>query len=163
MKPAVVSTRNCVTIPLGKNLRKRHPYVVRVVPNDVTGPLALHDRRGTCAKLCHLNAGVLEQIQLLLGHISFLATDRYLACKAESGDLCKAKGDRYRSLNLTDRARTIRREHEYRFAMWPIRRRLPGGVARAAVKRRDFIKRLNIFAEKAEAGFEAVEHDLKLG
>ena len=43
--------------------------------------LAPHDFRRTCAKLCHLNGGELEQIQLLLGHVSILTTERYLGCK----------------------------------------------------------------------------------
>jgi hypothetical protein len=43
--------------------------------------LAPHDLRRTCAKLCHVNAGELEQIQFLLGHISVLTTERYLGCK----------------------------------------------------------------------------------
>src|SRR5437016_4585414 len=32
--------------------------------------LAPHDLRRTCAKLCHVNGGELEQIQFLLGHVS---------------------------------------------------------------------------------------------
>jgi site-specific recombinase XerD len=43
--------------------------------------LAPHDLRRTCAKLCHLNGGELEQIQFLLGHVSVLTTERYLGCK----------------------------------------------------------------------------------
>jgi hypothetical protein len=35
----------------------------------------------TCAKLCHVNGGELEQIQFLLGHASVLTTERYLGCK----------------------------------------------------------------------------------
>jgi hypothetical protein len=35
----------------------------------------------TCAKLCHVNDGELEQIQFLLGHVSVLTTERYLGCK----------------------------------------------------------------------------------
>jgi site-specific recombinase XerD len=34
--------------------------------------LAPHDLRRTCAKLCHVNGGELEQIQFLLGHVSVL-------------------------------------------------------------------------------------------
>ena len=37
--------------------------------------------RRTCAKLCHMNGGELEQIQFLLGHVSVLTTERYLGCK----------------------------------------------------------------------------------
>jgi integrase len=43
--------------------------------------LALHDLRRTCARLCHLSGGELEQIQFLLGHVSVQTTDRYLGCK----------------------------------------------------------------------------------
>ncbi len=43
--------------------------------------LAAHDLRRTCAKLCHVNGGELEQIQFLLGHASVLTTERYLGCK----------------------------------------------------------------------------------
>ena len=40
-----------------------------------------HDLRRTCAKLCHVNGGELEQIQFLLGHASVLTTERELGCK----------------------------------------------------------------------------------
>ena len=43
--------------------------------------LASHDLRRTCAKLCHVNGGELEQIQFLLGPVSVLTTERYLGCK----------------------------------------------------------------------------------
>src|SRR5882762_4537242 len=43
--------------------------------------LAPHDLRRTCAKLCHVNGGELEQIQFLLGHASVLTTERYIGCK----------------------------------------------------------------------------------
>ena len=43
--------------------------------------LARHDLRRTCAKLCHMNGGELEQIQFLLGHVSVLTTERYLGSK----------------------------------------------------------------------------------
>ena len=43
--------------------------------------LAPHDLRRTCARLCHLAAGELDQIQFLLGHVSIQTTDRYLGCK----------------------------------------------------------------------------------
>ena len=43
--------------------------------------LAPHYLRRTCAKLCHVNGGELEQIQFLLGHASVLTTERYLGCK----------------------------------------------------------------------------------
>jgi site-specific recombinase XerD len=45
--------------------------------------LAPHDLRRTCARLCHLAGGELEQIQFLLGHASVQTTERYLGCKQE--------------------------------------------------------------------------------
>jgi hypothetical protein len=43
--------------------------------------LAPHDSRRTCARLCHLAGGELEQIQFLLGHASVQTTEHYLGCK----------------------------------------------------------------------------------
>ncbi len=43
--------------------------------------LAPHDLRRTCARLCHLAGGELDQIQFLLGHVSIETTERYLGCK----------------------------------------------------------------------------------
>ena len=44
--------------------------------------LAPHDLRRTCARLCHLAGGELDQIQFLLGHVSSIqTTERYLGCK----------------------------------------------------------------------------------
>jgi integrase len=43
--------------------------------------LAPHDLRRTCARLCHLAGGELDQIQFLLGHVSVQTTERYLGCK----------------------------------------------------------------------------------
>jgi integrase len=45
--------------------------------------LAPHDLRRTCARLCHLACGQLDQIQFLLGHVSIQTTERYLGCKQE--------------------------------------------------------------------------------
>jgi integrase len=43
--------------------------------------LAPHDLRRTCARLCHLAGGELDQIQFLLGHVSIQTTEqRYLGC-----------------------------------------------------------------------------------
>lgn len=43
--------------------------------------LARHDLHRTCARLCHLAGGELEQIQFLLGHASVQTTEHYLGCK----------------------------------------------------------------------------------
>jgi integrase len=43
--------------------------------------LAPHDLRRTCARLCHQARGELEQIQVLLGHVSIETTERNLGCK----------------------------------------------------------------------------------
>jgi len=43
--------------------------------------LAPHDLRRTCARLCYLAGGELDQIQFLLGHVSTQTTERYLGCK----------------------------------------------------------------------------------
>jgi integrase len=45
------------------------------------GKLAPHDMRRTCARLCHLVGGEIEQIQFLLGHVSVQTTEKYLGCK----------------------------------------------------------------------------------
>jgi len=43
--------------------------------------LAPHDLRRSCARLCHVSGGELEQIQFLLGHVSVQTTEKYLGCK----------------------------------------------------------------------------------
>ena len=43
--------------------------------------LAPHDLRRTCAKLCHVAGGELEQIQFLLGHVSIQTTEHSLGCR----------------------------------------------------------------------------------
>jgi integrase len=43
--------------------------------------LVPHDLRRTCARLSHLASGELDQIQVLLGHVSIQTTERYLGCK----------------------------------------------------------------------------------
>jgi integrase len=45
--------------------------------------LSPHDLRRTCAQLCRLAGGALEQIQLLLGHASVQTTERYLGTRQE--------------------------------------------------------------------------------
>jgi integrase/recombinase XerD len=52
--------------------------VMRYAKATDLGKLAPHDLRRTCAKLCRKAGGELEQIQLLLGHASIQATERYL-------------------------------------------------------------------------------------
>jgi len=47
--------------------------------------IAPHDLRRTCARLCHISGGELEQIQFLLGHVSVQTTERYLGCKQNLG------------------------------------------------------------------------------
>ena len=47
--------------------------------------LAPHDLRRTCAKLCHVNGGELEQIQFLLGHASSLDDRAIPRLQAEPG------------------------------------------------------------------------------
>jgi site-specific recombinase XerD len=48
--------------------------------------VAPHDLRRTCARLCHVAGGDLEQIQFLLGHVSVQTTERYLGCKQKIKD-----------------------------------------------------------------------------
>ena len=48
--------------------------------------LAPHDLRRTCARLCHLAGGELDQIRFLLGHVSIQTTERYLGCKQKLRD-----------------------------------------------------------------------------
>jgi hypothetical protein len=55
--------------------------VRRVAERMLLDHLAPHDLRRTCARLCHVNGGELEQIQFLLGHVSVLTPERYLGCK----------------------------------------------------------------------------------
>jgi integrase len=62
------------------------PKVLWEVVKDAAGQagiekLAPHDLRRTCARLCHLAGGELDQIQFLLGHVSIQTTERYLGCK----------------------------------------------------------------------------------
>jgi len=55
--------------------------------------IAPHDCRRSCAKLCRAAGGELEQIQLLLGHVSVQTTERYLGTKQ---DLMNAPNDAIR-------------------------------------------------------------------
>jgi site-specific recombinase XerD len=52
--------------------------------------IARHELRRSCAKMCRVAGGELEQIQLLLGHSSAQATERYLGTKQ---DLVHAPND----------------------------------------------------------------------
>jgi len=71
-------------------------YVVRRCAQRIQlDHVAPHDLRRTCAKLCHVNGGELEQIQFLLGHASVLTTERYLGCKQ---NLEEPVNDRFGSL-----------------------------------------------------------------
>jgi site-specific recombinase XerD len=45
------------------------------------GNISPHDLRRSCARLCHVAGGELEQIQFLLGHVSVQTTEQYLGCK----------------------------------------------------------------------------------
>ena len=45
--------------------------------------LAPHDLRRTCARLCHLAGGELDQIRFLLGHVSIQTTERYLGANSD--------------------------------------------------------------------------------
>jgi site-specific recombinase XerD len=48
--------------------------------------LAPHDLRRSCARLCHVAGGELEQIQFLLGHVSVQTTEKYLGCRQRLRD-----------------------------------------------------------------------------
>ena len=52
--------------------------VDRYATSSGLGPLAPHDLRRTCAKLCRKGGGNVEQIAFLLGHSSIQTTERYL-------------------------------------------------------------------------------------
>jgi integrase len=57
------------------------PTWVKAAARAGIDKLAPHDLRRTCARLCHLAGGELDQIQFLLGHVSIQTTERYLGCK----------------------------------------------------------------------------------
>jgi integrase len=62
---------------------------------------APHDLRRSCARLCHLYGGELEQIQFLLGHSSVQTTERYIGCKQ---NLREAVNDRFEISMVRDAA-----------------------------------------------------------
>jgi site-specific recombinase XerD len=64
--------------------------------------LAPHDLRRTCARLCHLAGGELEQIQFLLGHASVQTTERYLGCKQKFASIKDAGGKGFTIVPLDD-------------------------------------------------------------
>jgi len=76
--------------------------------------IAPHDLRRTCAKLCHVNGGELEQIQFLHGHLSVLTTERYLGCKQNLEE------------PANDRFRVSLRIQAGRFTLRPVYINLPG-------------------------------------
>jgi hypothetical protein len=51
------------------------------IPRSASSRCWRYVLRRTCARLCHLASGELDQIQFLLGHVSIQTTERYLACK----------------------------------------------------------------------------------
>jgi site-specific recombinase XerD len=46
----------------------------------------MRHRRSSCARLCHVAGGELEQIQFLLGHVSVQTAERYLGSKQKIKD-----------------------------------------------------------------------------
>jgi integrase len=85
--------------PCGSHLGEKVIWqLFRTYSEQVGMPaLAPHDARRTCAKLCRAAGGDLEQIQLLLGHVSVQTTERYLGTRQ---DLVHAPNDRIK-LELT--------------------------------------------------------------
>jgi len=78
---------------MSKSRKKRTPKRVLALPDleqaksavlntltSVSGQRT-YDLRRTCARLCHLASGELDQIQFLPGHVSIQTTERYLGCK----------------------------------------------------------------------------------
>jgi site-specific recombinase XerD len=62
-------------------------YVVRNFAKTIgIEKIAPHDLRRTCARLCHVAGGELEQIQFLLGHVSVQTTERYLGSRQKIRD-----------------------------------------------------------------------------
>jgi site-specific recombinase XerD len=85
MSAAEVTTGRGLSAVMGRHGAKEFSesvvwYVVRRCAERMQlDHVAPHDLRRACAKLCHMNGGELEQIQFLLGHVSVLTTERYLA------------------------------------------------------------------------------------
>jgi site-specific recombinase XerD len=65
----------------GKKITKKVVWHVvrKYAMRTQLGKIAPHDLRRTCARLCHVAGGELEQIQFLLGHVSVQTTEQYYA------------------------------------------------------------------------------------
>lgn len=62
-------------------------YVVRSFAKSLgIDKIAPHDLRRSCARLCHVAGGEIEQIQFLLGHVSVQTMERYLGSKQKIRD-----------------------------------------------------------------------------
>jgi site-specific recombinase XerD len=62
-------------------------YVIRNFAKSVgIEKIAPHDLRRSCARLCHVAGGELEQIQFLLGYVSVQTSERYLGSKQKIKD-----------------------------------------------------------------------------
>jgi integrase len=62
------------------------PKAILEIVKEAAGPASIekfapHDPRRTCARLCHVAGGELDQIQFLLGHVSIQTTKCYVGCK----------------------------------------------------------------------------------
>jgi site-specific recombinase XerD len=80
---------------VGRPLSEKTVWRVLLEYSKIAGlhPIAPHDLRRICAKLCRAAGGDLEQIQFLLGHASIQTTERYLGTEQ---DLAHAPNDRIR-------------------------------------------------------------------
>jgi integrase len=67
-----------ISIPIALESFSRLKYARQI---GLVDPLAPHDMRRTCAKLCRASGGDPEQIQFLLGHASIQTTERYLGSR----------------------------------------------------------------------------------
>jgi len=86
-------------------------HVVRSSASKVGVPaLAPHDLRRTCARLCRNAGGELDQIQLLLGHVSIQTTEQYLGSRQR---IRSAVNDRI-GIEPATRATDISREGRFR-------------------------------------------------
>ena len=62
-------------------------YVVRNFAKSIgMERITPHNLRRSCARLCHVAGGELEQIQFLPGHVSVQTTERYLGSKQKIKD-----------------------------------------------------------------------------